>query len=249
MEIIKSGWGFKNTDELFSKFKSSEIHLRIKSTSFNVWVRYFVWNFNGTLWNSTQDIVAIHWKIWFFLYNIEILRALRFKNSYAFFKRPPDPFSTIAKGVIMICHDNVIKWKHFPRYWPFVRGIHRSPVNSPHKGQWRGALIFPLICAWINGWVNNRKAGDLRRHHTQYDVIVMQETSNPYWGRTHICFSQPCHHWFLDSNRRVGVWSLPWRWHILSIPLTTGRGTSAETCGLDDVFPPDDLGSRPEALC
>ena len=55
--------------------------------------------------------------------------------------------------------------------------------------------------------------------------------------------------WFLDSNRRVGVWSLPWRWYILSIPLTTGRGTSAETCGLDDVFPPDDLGSRPEALC
>ena len=56
-------------------------------------------------------------------------------------------------------------------------------------------------------------------------------------------------HDFLDSNRRVGVWSLPWRWHILSILLTTGRGTSAETCGLDDVFPPDDLGSRPEALC
>ena len=55
--------------------------------------------------------------------------------------------------------------------------------------------------------------------------------------------------WFLDSNRRVGVWSLPWRWHILSIPLTTGRGTSAETCGLNDVFLPDDLGSRPEALC
>ena len=33
------------------------------------------------------------------------------------------------------CHDDVIKWKHFPRYWSFVRGIHRSPVNSPHKGQ------------------------------------------------------------------------------------------------------------------
>ena len=39
-------------------------------------------------------------------------------------------------------HDGVIKWKHFPRYWPFVRGIQRSPVNSPHKGQWRGALMF-----------------------------------------------------------------------------------------------------------
>ena len=43
-------------------------------------------------------------------------------------------------------HDDVITWKHFPHYWPF-RGIHRSPVNSPHKGQWRGALIFSLIYA------------------------------------------------------------------------------------------------------
>ena len=45
-----------------------------------------------------------------------------------------------------LCHDDVIKWKHFSRYWPFVRGIHRSPVNSPHKGQWNGALMFSLIC-------------------------------------------------------------------------------------------------------
>ena len=44
-------------------------------------------------------------------------------------------------------YDDVIKWKHFPRYWPFVRGIHRSSVNSPHKGQWPGALMFSLICA------------------------------------------------------------------------------------------------------
>ena len=72
-----------------------------------------------------------------------------------------------------INHDDVIKWKHFPRYWPFVRGIHRSPVNSPHKGQWRGALIFSLICARINGWVNSRYAGDLRHHWAHYDVIVM----------------------------------------------------------------------------
>ena len=43
-------------------------------------------------------------------------------------------------------HDDVINWKHFPRCWPFVRGIHRSPVNSPHKGRWRGALMFSLIC-------------------------------------------------------------------------------------------------------
>ena len=69
-------------------------------------------------------------------------------------------------------HDDVTKWKHCPRYWPFVRGIHRWSVNSPHKGQWRGALMFSLICAWIYGWLNNRGAGDLRRHHAHYDVIA-----------------------------------------------------------------------------
>ena len=73
----------------------------------------------------------------------------------------------------VVVHDDVIKWKHFPRNWPFVREIHRSPVNFPHKGQWRGALMFSLIYAWINDWVNNREAGDLRRQHGHYDVIVM----------------------------------------------------------------------------
>ena len=47
------------------------------------------------------------------------------------------------------------------------------PVNSPHKGQWRGALMLSLICAWIHNWVNNREAGDLRRHRGHYDVTLM----------------------------------------------------------------------------
>ena len=70
-------------------------------------------------------------------------------------------------------HDDVIKLKRFPRFWPYARGIRRSPVNSPHKGQWRGALMFSLICVWINSWINNREAGDLRRYRAHYDVIVM----------------------------------------------------------------------------
>ena len=70
-------------------------------------------------------------------------------------------------------HDDVIKWKYFPCNWPFVRGIHRLPVNSPHKDQWRGALMFALIWGWINGWVNKREAGDLRRHRAHPYVIVM----------------------------------------------------------------------------
>ena len=56
-------------------------------------------------------------------------------------------------------------------------GIHRSPVNSPNKGQWRGAFIYSLICAWINGYVhvNKGEAGDLRRHCARYDVTVMMK--------------------------------------------------------------------------
>ena len=72
-----------------------------------------------------------------------------------------------------IIHDDVIKWKHFPRYLPFVRWIYRWPVNSLHTGQWRGPLMFSLICAWINRWVNNRESGDLRRSRAHHDVIVM----------------------------------------------------------------------------
>ena len=79
----------------------------------------------------------------------------------------------IARNINPVFHDDVIKWTHFPRYWPFVWGIHRSPVNSPHKVQWRGALMFTLIGVWINGWVNNREAGDLRRYRAHYDATVM----------------------------------------------------------------------------
>ena len=81
----------------------------------------------------------------------------------------------ILGHILHLCwyHDDVIKWKHFPRYWSFLRGTHRSPVNSPHKGQWRVAFMFSLICAWINAWVNNRESGVLRRHRTHYDVTVM----------------------------------------------------------------------------
>ena len=108
--------------------------------------------------------------------------------SYFLTGRDPDAFLTSSGATVRYSsrtwwiawvywfwwiHDDVIKWKYFPRYWPFVQGIHRSPVNSPHKDQWRGALMSSLIYAWVKGWVNNREAGDLRRHHAHYNVIVM----------------------------------------------------------------------------
>ena len=63
--------------------------------------------------------------------------------------------------------------ENFLCYWTFVRGIHWSPEDSPHKGQWRVSLMLYLICARTNGWANNRNAGDLRRHRAHYDVTVM----------------------------------------------------------------------------
>ena len=57
------------------------------------------------------------------------------------------------------------------------RWIPQSLVNSPHKGQWCRALMFSLICAWINHWEYNREADDLRCHHARYDVIIMEISS------------------------------------------------------------------------
>ena len=50
-----------------------------------------------------------------------------------------------------------------------------SPVTGefPHTGQWRGALMLPVICTWMNSWTNNREVGDLGRHRGHYDVTIM----------------------------------------------------------------------------
>ena len=132
-----------------------------------------------------------------------------------------------AVSSFLAAHDDVIKWKHFPRYWPFVRGIHRSPVNSPHKGQWRGTLVFSLICVWINGWVNNVQAGDLRRHRAHYDINsnVLERTPSLTLSTTeymctvssfrtayfqinrHYMFPMLCYG--TDISTRMGTWWLP----------------------------------------
>ena len=78
-------------------------------------------------------------------------------------------------------HDDVIEWEHFLRNWPFVRRIHLLPVDSPHKGQWRRALMFSLTCAWTNSWANNRDAGDLRRHRPHCVVTVMRSYFTVQW--------------------------------------------------------------------
>ena len=69
-------------------------------------------------------------------------------------------------------------WRHqmetFTTLLAICAGKSPVPVHSPHKGKRHGPLMFSLICAWLNSWVNNREAGDLIRHRAHYDVIVMR---------------------------------------------------------------------------
>ena len=65
--------------------------------------------------------------------------------------------------------------QHFPHFWPFVRGIHQSQLDSLHKGQWCRALMLSLIFASTKSWANNRDAGDLRSQHAHYNVTVMYQ--------------------------------------------------------------------------
>ena len=87
-----------------------------------------------------------------------------------------------VRGCCVPCNWSVYRtalswWRHqmetFSALLALCAGNSPVPVNSPHKGQWRGAWMFSLISACINAWVNNREAGDLRRHRGHYDAIVM----------------------------------------------------------------------------
>ena len=86
---------------------------------------------------------------------------------------------TVSMPVILL-EDAITWWRHqmgtFSALLALCAGNSSVPVNSPHKGQWRGALMFSLICARMNDWVNNREAGDLRRYRAHYDVIVVTRT-------------------------------------------------------------------------
>ena len=63
------------------------------------------------------------------------------------------------------------------------------------------------ICAWINGWVNNREAGDLRRHRAHYDVIVMYSVNwAPFW----IHLSQSVSKYYTECAKDTLIYILFW---------------------------------------
>ena len=95
-------------------------------------------------------------------------------------------------------------WRHqmetFSALLALCAGNSRSTVKSPHKGQSHGALMFSLICAWTNSWVNNRESGDLGRQSAHSDVSVMPLQCN-YTGAmflVNLIYSNPC-----ISNRSI----------------------------------------------
>ena len=155
---------------IYCKCQSLESVLTINTLPWDlrtIWKKKFMWTIPAWISNClSQDTVGCKYL------SLPGYLLLAPKSSY-----DPTRFSNHFPLYCVVCaaiHDDVIKWKYFPHYWPFVQGIHRSPVNSPHKGQWRGVfMFFFFICAWINAWVSNREAGDLRRSRAHYDVIVM----------------------------------------------------------------------------
>ena len=102
--------------------------------------------------------------------------------------------------------------------------IWSNMMTSPNKDQWRGALMFSLISVWINGWVNNRKACDLRRYRAHCDVIVMNVTLILVWA---------CKSWLQLYLASVRWLSLPRSKYVLSLEEYIHRRTGL-SCGLDN---------------
>ena len=161
----------------------------------------FLNNMNDLV-NSTETDISLNNKFYFKRYrlcwNFAHAMTVGFPFSVLNFRR----FQWLKR------HDDVIKWKLSPRYWPFLRGFHQSLVGSPHKGQQRGALMFSFICAWINGWINHREAGDLRRHSAHYNVIIMDAMDDQGFAMVICKFETDCLYcyWTLvEVIQRLGI--------------------------------------------
>ena len=86
-----------------------------------------------------------------------------------------------------------------------------SPVNSPNKGQWRGALMFSLICIWTNGWVNNRDVSAMRHHHAHYDVTVMEHAiPDQKWAGMRLIQAAP-----VQFSLSTGLKTMKWWEHLV----------------------------------
>ena len=118
-----------------------------------------------------------------------------------------------------IIHNDVIKWKHFPRHWPFVKGIHRSPVDSPHKGQWRWAFIFfDLLLNKRLNKQSGRRWFKISRLFAQ--TFVQAQIKIKHQSSASLNFVRGPHRWPVISPHKAPVMRIcfhsmtsPWGWH------------------------------------
>ena len=134
-------------------------------------------------WPQTASPRCVCRKTWWWWCILRVHRADTTRSTshprclYSWYQPWRDHPQTAPSHLHMKTHDTLSWWRHqmatFSALLALCAGNSPVPVNSLHKGQWRGALMFSLICVWINGWVNNREAGDLSRHRGHYDVIII----------------------------------------------------------------------------
>ena len=110
----------------------------------------------------TNCIISINHLIFSLQYNVYVFLMIPFtSNNWLRWWFDLDQKTVMMNNI----HVDISWWRHrmetFSALLAICAGIHRFLVNSPHKGQWRGALMFSLLYVWIYGWVNSREAGDL----------------------------------------------------------------------------------------
>ena len=130
------------------------------------------------IWVNKIRLYFNHITMYLYLYEWRSSCSLILIRAYIYVK--------VACSITEI-HEDVIEWKHFPRYWPFVRGIHRSPVNSPHKGQWHGASMFFLdlrlnkrLSKHLWGWWFETASCSLWRHGNEQAQFPKYRINNPH---------------------------------------------------------------------
>ena len=143
----------------------------------NTWHISHAWK-HGLNWGKSKAL-----KEWIISYILRIIHSS--VVSMYLWTYQPGHGSFISNEIIIVSHeershlrlqyhDDAIRWKHFPRYWHFVRGISDRWISLTKAGD-EELWCFLWSAPWMNGWVNNSEADDLRSHRVHCNVNVMIE--------------------------------------------------------------------------
>ena len=102
-----------------------------------------------------------------------VTRSIRTRAEHITYRRL-EMFNSAVLNTILLykfTHDDVIKWKHFPRYWSFV--WKSSPGNSPVTAEFPSQRPVTQSFDVLFDLGLERTVVGLRRHRAQYDVIVI----------------------------------------------------------------------------